>query len=139
MIRKDVEGGQFPLLVESIYDALRAAVQACGGAKEVASRLWPAKPTLDARSLLLNCLNPERHEKLDPEQVVMILKLARERGFHQAKHWLDEETGYQASAPADPTDETERLAGVIADAAETLKRATAALERIQRPAMRSAA
>ena len=142
MIRKDAEAAQMPLLVESVYDALKGAVQALGGAKAVGSRLWPQKPIMDARGLLLNCLNADRAEKLDPEQVLLILRWAREQGFHQAKHWLDVETGYHPSAPADPQDEQERLAVIIESAGETMRQALATLEKLrerERPTLTRAA
>jgi hypothetical protein len=91
---------QPPLFVESIYDALRAIVNHCGGPKIVGPVLWPAKSVDDARKQLLDCLNPERNDKLDAEQIVMLFRMGREAGFHIAKHWLDSETGYLPSRRA---------------------------------------
>lgn len=45
-------------------DALRAAMQALGGAKQVGARLLPDKTPDGAGRLLLDCLNPARSEKL---------------------------------------------------------------------------
>lgn len=122
---------QPPLFVESIYDALRAIVQQCGGTKTVGARLWPQKSVDDARRLLLDCLNPERHEKLDPEQVILLLRLARECDFHVAKHYLDAETGYLPSTPADPNEEQARLVHVIESAGRELSRALTALDKLR--------
>lgn len=122
---------QPPLFVESVYDALKAIVAALGGPKTVAARLWPAKSVDDARKLLLDCLNPDRPEKLDAEQVVMLFRLAREVEFHVAKHWLDAETGYLPSAPADPADEQARQVAAIESAAHELQRALATLDRLR--------
>lgn len=122
---------QPPLFVETVYDALKAIVAALGGPKTVGARLWPAKSVDDARKQLLDCLNPDRNEKLDPEQIVLILRLAREADFHLAKHWLDAETGYQPSAPADPADEQAKQIAAIENAAQQLQRAMVMLEKIQ--------
>ena len=123
---------QPPLFVETIYDALRAIVaQQLGGPKTVGARLWPGKSVDDARMLLLNCLNPDRHEKLDPEQVVLLFRLAREADFHIAKHWLDAETGYEASAPLNLETAEARQLDVLEHAAHELQRALSQLERIR--------
>lgn len=122
---------QPPLFVESIYDALRAIVQSLGGPKVVGAALWPAKSVDDARKQLLDCLNADRNNKLDPEQVVLLFRMAREADFHIAKHWLDSELGYQPSLPADPLDEQTRLVTVIESAGVTMQRALTALDKIR--------
>jgi hypothetical protein len=122
---------QTPLFIESVYDALTSAVKVAGGPKHVGSLLFPGKPVDDARSMLLNALDPSRREKLDPEQVIYILRLARDAGYHDAKHWLDLELGYAATPPVDANDQAAELARVIAGAGEQLRRATDALERLQ--------
>jgi hypothetical protein len=122
---------QPPLFVESIYDALRSIVQHCGGAKSIGARLWPQKSVDDARRQLLDCINPERSEKLDPEQMILLLRLARECEYHVAKHYLDAETGYLPSIPADPGEEQARLVQVIENAGRELNRAVTALEKLR--------
>lgn len=113
------------LFYEDVFDVGRAAVQAAGGAKAIASKLWPHMPVAEAQRKLLDCLNRERPEKLEIEEFLAILRMAREAGFHQAKHWIDLETGYQPTAPADPKIERDRLAEEFAKAADAFK----ALER----------
>lgn len=122
---------QPPLFVESIYDALRAIVGHLGGPKTVGKLLWPAKSELGARGQLLDCLNPERNDKLDPDQIVMLFRLAREAGFHVAKHWLDAETGYQPSLPANPADEEARQIAIIESTGVQLQRALTALDKLR--------
>lgn len=80
-----------------VYDALWGAVKAMGGAKKIGPRLRPEAK--DADQWLRNCLNPEHAQKLDPEQVVLILRWACEAGYHHAKHYFDGETLYQPAAP----------------------------------------
>jgi hypothetical protein len=124
------------LFYEDVYDVLRAAVQACGGTKVVATKLWPHMPIAEAQRKLLDCLNRERAEKLCIEEFLALLKLAREAGFHQAKHWIDQNTGYQPTAPLDPIVERDRLAEALERAAQSFEglkqQATNLLERDKR-------
>lgn len=122
---------QPPLFVEDIYEALGAIVTHLGGAKSVGSMFWPAKSAHDAGKLLKDCLNPERNEKLDPEQVLLLFRLARETNFHVSKHWFDTETGYEPSAPTNPKDEQARLLDVIETAGQTLQKALSALDKLR--------
>lgn len=122
---------QPPLFVENIYKALGAIVDHCGGAKTIGAMLWPAKKPEAAGQLLNDCLNPDRNEKLDLEQFLMLLRLAREADFHVPKHWIDTETGYLPSTPADPLDEQARLVAVIETAGSTLQRALQQLEKMR--------
>lgn len=127
MAEKISQGGQAPLFIEDIYDALRAIVQACGGPKAIGLRLWPHKPAEQARRELLDALNRDNPRKLDPEEVVALLRMGRECGFHQGKHWIDDATGYEASPPTDPKAKEDRIARVIESATGTL---TAALKQL---------
>lgn len=123
MTEKISQAGQAPLFIEDIYDALRAIVQACGGPKAIALRLWPHKPADQARRELLDALNRDNPRKLDPEEVIAPLRMGRECGFHQGKHWIDEATGCDTSTPTDPKVKEDRLAGVIESASATLGQA----------------
>lgn len=131
---------QPPLFCDSVYDALGAMVVCLGGPKRVGARLWPDKSARDAGKLLKDCLNPNRKEKLDPAQVVLLFRWSREAGFHVAKHWLDAETGYVPSAPLTAQDEQSQLVAVIETAGATLQNALNALDRIhgRKPAVRAA-
>lgn len=118
------------LFYEDVFDVARAAVQAAGGAKVVASRLWPAKPIAQAQKELLDCLNREAPRKLCIEEFIAVLLMAREAGFHQAKHWIDNATGYQPTAPQDPVVERDRLAERMATMTEAFREMTRAAERL---------
>jgi hypothetical protein len=100
---------QQALFHEDINDALRAAIKACGGTKSVAAKLWPEKTVNDAQSYLNDCLNTARPAKLSPEQVLLLLKWAREAGFHAAMHYVCADAGYETPAPVEPEDEYARL------------------------------
>jgi hypothetical protein len=111
--------GSMPLFLEDVFDALRAAVQAAGGAKTVAGRIWPHKPIDQARKELLDALNRDNARKLCVEEVIALLAMARESGYHQAKHWIDEAIGYQPTPPSDPKVERDRLADALEHAAQS--------------------
>ncbi len=127
---------QHRLFYEDVFDVAKAAVQAAGGAKTVAGKLWPHKPITQAHKELLDCLNREAPRKLCIEEFLAVLRMAREAGFHQAKHWIDEATGYQPTPPQDPKVERDRLAEEFARLTEAMKNAERAMERLQEPGMR---
>lgn len=119
-----------PLFIEDCYEALRAAVNALGGPKVIGQALWPKLSVVRARQDLLDCLNPENARKLDFEEVMMILRMAKAKGFHQTKHWIDAELGYEPSEPADPLIERDRLADELARAAEKFESLTLEVKRL---------
>jgi hypothetical protein len=123
--------------MEDVFDAAKAAVQAAGGSKSVAERLWPAKPIMQAQKELLDCLNREAPRKLCIEEFLAILSMANEAGFHQAKHWIDAEIGYQPTPPSDPKIERDRVAEELARATEHFKVLTRAVERLAEPNVRA--
>ena len=114
---------------ESPEDALRAAVQALGGAKKLGALLWPDKGVDNAARHLLDCINANRHEKLELSQVMRILALAKEAGCHAPMAWLAAEVGYDV-IPVTRADEVDRLATVVEQSSKTLAAALGALERI---------
>jgi hypothetical protein len=124
------------LFYEDVFDVARAAVQAAGGTKAVAGKLWPHMPCSEAQRKLLDCLNRERAEKLCIEEFLAVLRLAREAGFHQAKHWIDADLGYQPTQVADPKIERDRLADELARAADHFKTLTRAAERLLEPSVK---
>lgn len=97
------------LFFEDVNEALRAVVNALGGPKSVGLRLWPEKSMDQAHTLLLNCFNPERRERLTPEQVVFLLRLGREAGCHAAMHYVCGEVGYAKPEPLEAEDELGRM------------------------------
>ena len=61
---------------EGPEDALRAAIQALGGAKVVGPMIWPDKSVDAAAGRLLDCTNISRSEKLEIGQIMLVLKTA---------------------------------------------------------------
>lgn len=111
-------------IYEDINDALRAVVKACGGTKEVASKLWPEKPVNEAQSYLNDCLNTARAAHLFPEQVILLLKWGKDAGFHDALIYVCDETGYTRPSPVEPEDELARLQREYIEAVKTLQTLT---------------
>jgi hypothetical protein len=116
---------------EGPEDALRAAVQALGGAKQVGAQLWPDKTPDAAGRLVQDCLNPSRSEKFDVTQVMFIFRKAKECGCHGPFAWFSSECGYDAR-PVTKAEEADRLTTVVEQASKTLANAVAQLERMQR-------
>ena len=110
---------QQELFQEDLYDAFRHAVKALGGAKRVASRLWPDKPTDTARILLLHCLDMERPEKLDLYQIAWILREANKRDCNIAMEKLAADCSYEAR-PINPELERDELRRNYIEAVERL-------------------
>lgn len=107
---------QEPLFYETLNDALKAIVQALKGAKAVGVKLWPEKTPDTASRLLNDCLNPDRAEKLSPEQVLWLLAQGRQVGCHAAMNFLAREAGYSDPLPVDPEDNKARLRREFVDA-----------------------
>jgi hypothetical protein len=118
---------------EGPEDALRAAIQALGGAKKVGPMMWPDKGVDASSRLLLDCINPSRAEKLDMSQLMRVFALAKEAGCHGPFAWFAGEIGYDTK-PITKAEEVDRLTTVIEQSAKTLAAAMSAMERIQNTA-----
>lgn len=115
---------------DSPEDALKAIIQQLGGIKKVGPRLFPDKTVDAAARYLLDCVNAERSEKLSLSQIMMLLRLAHEAGYHTAYSWMSGEIGYDIK-PITKAEEADRLATVVEQSAKTLAAALASLERIR--------
>ena len=114
---------------ESPEDALRSCIQHVGGAKTVGKLLWGDKSPDATRRLLMDCVNARRPEKLEISQIMLILTLARDAGYHTPFYWFAGQLGYEAK-PVTRDGEVDRLTTVVEQASKTLAAAAAALERI---------
>ena len=97
------------LFHESLNDALREVIAACGGAKQVAAKVWPEKAPDAAHRLLLDCLNETRPERLSPDRLRLILRAGREANCHSGMNWLLQDLGYADCKPLSPQDEQDEL------------------------------
>lgn len=124
---------QESLFVDSIYDALRGIVERAGGLKAVGLRLRPTKSADEAGRWLADCLNTSRPEKLDPEDVLHLLRIGREANYHGAKYWIDTECGYAPTPPVEPADEQAQLMREYIEAVKHQQQIANRLERLAVP------
>lgn len=127
-----MENTQVPLFVEDLNEALRATINALGGYKSVGVELRPEKTAVDAGKWLADCLNPDKRDKLDPEQLAYIRRKARQAGCHVLAAFEMQDAGYAPPVAIEPEDER---AALIRQFNESVK----ALEVIQRAIARVAA
>lgn len=101
---------QVPLWYDSIEDAIGTSILALGGAKKVAEMLWPvlarSKPQT-AYTRLKHCLNGDKAEKLDPDEVITIARAAAAIGEHSIMQYHARECGYEI-VPLSPTEAVKR-------------------------------
>ena len=95
--------------MESLNQALVECVKAAGGSANVGPKLWPEKSREAAQRQLLDCLSDERHAKLSPDQVLLVLRLARDKGFHGGIGYVLEKLGYAPTSPIKPRDASDDL------------------------------
>lgn len=118
------------LFSESIYDALKDVVRALGGNKTVGVKLRPELTATAAGDWLKDCLNPEDRHRLDPEQMLWILREGRKVGCHSAIHYLCDDAGYAHATPVDPLDEAAELQRRFIEAVRESKRIADRLDRL---------
>ena len=117
----------------SFNSALVGAVKALGGSKAVAAQIWPEKAPDAAQRLLLDCLNDDRPAHLTPDQVLFVLRLARQRGHHDAVAWMLADLGYAAPQPIEPRDEVAELQRQFIEASRAMQALAGRIERLQAP------
>jgi hypothetical protein len=114
---------------ETLNQALLECVQVCGGSKAVGVALWPAKGVEAGRTRLLACLDDTRPEKLSPDEVLLLARMAREKGCHAYAEWVAHDLGYQPPQPVDPED---ALADLLRKHNELRAQQIASSERLER-------
>lgn len=114
---------------ESLHDALVDCVRAAGGAKVVGHKLWPEKAVDAAQRHLLACLSEGKAERLNPDQVVLVLRLARAVGHHGGVGYILAELGYAPTTPIEPRDEAAELMRQYIEAVHEQKRTADRMEK----------
>lgn len=122
---------QLGLMHESINDALREVVQACGGHKAVGAEMRPELPVDQAAGWVRDCLNPDRREKFSPEQVVFLLRKGRAVGSHAGINYLAREAGYADPQPVEPESEVARTQREFVEATRHLSKLAERIEAMQ--------
>ena len=121
---------QEKLFYESVYDALAEVIRAAGGTKKVGAMLWPEKSADAAGALLKDCLNPDRREKLDPEQVAFVRRLGRQIGCHALVNFEAQDAGYEAPKPVNSEEQARILVDIIAAQQVNLQASIQAFQRL---------
>lgn len=124
------------MLYETLNAALIDCVRAIGGSKQVGPKLWPEKTPDCAQRMLLDALNDDRPGKLSPDQVLLVLRLAREKGHHGGVDFILEDLGYGPTKPIEPKDEAAELQRQGIEMLAALERITERMQRLQ-PSLRS--
>jgi hypothetical protein len=123
---------------DSINEALIACVKAANGSKAVGAVMWPDIAPDQAQRKLLNALDESRPEKLAPSQVMLILKLARDKGFHEGVGYILGDLSYAPTSPIEPKDAADDLQRQIIENQKALAIQIARLVTMQ-PHLRAAA
>lgn len=118
------------LFHETLLDALREVVHVLGGTKAVGAKMRPEKGADTAGKWVSDCLNADRAERFDPEQVLYLLRAGRAAGRHAAANYLMREAGYADPTPVEPEDERARAQRDFEAAVKTLGTVTDRLARL---------
>lgn len=119
-------------IYEDDLDAIRDAVRALGGTKVVGHCLRPDIAPDQAAPWLKDCLNIERREKLALSQILKILRMAHDAGYHAPAQFLAGEMGYMVQV-IEPVDELAALQRTFIDSVSTQKALIERMERLTRP------
>lgn len=122
---------------DDLYESLRVLVMRLGGTKRVGLKLRPELSMEQASIWLNNCLNRERSEKLDIDQIDMLIGLGRKAGIHVVVDTIGARHNYRV----EPIDPEYQLAKLKREFIEQSKHTREMLERIERletnPVMRA--
>jgi hypothetical protein len=119
------------LTYDDELEALKDAVNRLGGSKSVGAVLWPEKTPDSASRYLLDALNPTRSERLNPGQVLLIMRMAREAGFHNLAAFFMREAGYAPPVPLSPATEAEKLIQGMEQLMSSVQKMAGRLEHIR--------
>lgn len=99
---------QTALWHDTIYDAIGADIAAAGGFKVVAGKIWPNTDPATGATKLRNAVNPEQAQKLCPQEVMIIKRLAKEHGSTATIDYEARDLSYRVEW-IDPEDELEQI------------------------------
>ena len=106
--------------MENFNQVLIDCVKAAGGSVKVGPKMWPELLADAAQRKLLDCLNEDRPAKLSPDQVMLIMRLARDKGHHCGVSYILETLGYAPTVPVSPRDEADDLMRQLLEGQRTM-------------------
>lgn len=112
---------QLGLVHEESTDLLKSLVNALGGAKKVGPRLYPSKSEEAAARTIYDNLNPTRDHAFDFDEIMTMLRWAREAGAHFAFYWICDQLTYSHAAPVSPEDQRAELHREFVNGVERLE------------------
>lgn len=118
-------------LYEDELEAARAAVKAMGGPKKVGPIFWPDKSVENAGRYLTDCLSHNRAERLTPSQFILLMRRAREMGFHGLAEYVMSDAGYCRPVPVNPQTEAAVIAGQLVEMLDRAERLTGLLQNLK--------
>lgn len=116
-----MESSQVPLFVEDLNEAIRATINALGGMKAVGVELRPEKSAVDAGKWLADCLNPDKRDRLAPDQLAYIRRRGRIAGCHILASFEMQDAGYAPPVALEPEDERAALQREFVHAVKALE------------------
>lgn len=119
--------------MESLNQVLIDCVKAAGGSAIVGPKMFPEKLADAAQRALLDCLNDDRPAKLSPDQTLLILRLAREKGHHGGISYMLDVLGYSPTKPLEPRDE---VADIMREFHASVSMQAELVQRMERAASR---
>ncbi|MCC7173282.1 MAG: hypothetical protein IT459_22730 [Planctomycetes bacterium] len=106
-------------------------MRAIGGTKVVAGRLRPEMPVDHATRWLLDCMNPDRREKLDGDQLVLVMRWAREFGSFATAAYMMQQSGFERPRALNREQEKASLQERFLDGVKALERISRRIESLE--------
>jgi len=122
---------QEPLFFDDWRDAMRHVISVLGGAKVVGARMRPDMKPDHAARWVMDCLNSDRRENFSPDQLLQLLRLARDAGVHAGMAFIADECGYRKPEPLDPTDAADALRREFIDSTKRLSELAKRIESME--------
>lgn len=112
---------QASLFYDSILDACRDTIFAIGGYKTIGKLLRPELMADAAGRWLADCVNPGKDTRLNPEQLLLLARLGREKGSHILATYFNRQAGYADPVPVEPEDERAALQRQFIEAQKSMQ------------------
>jgi hypothetical protein len=121
---------QATLFHEDVFEALRTDILALGGFKAVGALLKPESDPTAAGRWLNDCLNTSKPEKLGLDQMLLIIRKARDSGSSAGISFIADECGYSRPMAIEPEDERAKLQREYIGSIKALAKLTERAERL---------